>query len=59
MARRFPTVSLVLLAGILTAFSDSTALERPDVEFKIFQFPTNMIPRVDGDGSDWDIVGND
>ncbi|MCD6308545.1 MAG: PKD domain-containing protein, partial [Candidatus Latescibacteria bacterium] len=32
------------------------ALERPDVEFKIFQFPADMIPRIDGNTSDWDIV---
>lgn len=24
--------------------------------FKIFQFPANMIPRIDGDKSDWDMV---
>ena len=24
--------------------------------FKIFQFPANMIPRIDGDTNDWDIV---
>ena len=32
------------------------SLARPDVEFKIFQFPPHMIPRIDGDTSDWDIV---
>jgi len=32
------------------------ALERPDKEFKIFQFPTNMIPRIDGNIDDWDII---
>jgi hypothetical protein len=32
------------------------ALERPGVEFKIFQFPANQIPTVDGRSSDWDIV---
>jgi len=58
VARKFLTV-LILLAGILVAFSNSSALERPDVEFNIFQFPKNMIPRVDGDSSDWDIVGNE
>ena len=38
------------------SFSSVTALERPDVEFKIFQFPKTMIPRIDGDTGDWDIV---
>jgi len=32
------------------------ALERPDKEFKIFQFPPNMIPSMDGRTEDWDIV---
>jgi len=35
------------------------ALERPDVEFKIFQFPRNMMPRIDGDTSDWACVPDD
>jgi hypothetical protein len=32
------------------------ALERPDKEFKIFQFPPNMIPRIDGNIDDWNMV---
>ena len=32
------------------------ALERPDTTFKIFQFPADMIPRVDGDPVDWAMV---
>lgn len=31
-------------------------LARPDVEFRIFQFPSDRIPRIDGDPQDWDIV---
>ena len=31
------------------AVSSASALERPDTEFKIFQFPANMIPRIDGE----------
>jgi hypothetical protein len=31
-------------------------LERPDKEFKIFQFPSNMIPRIDGETDDWAMV---
>lgn len=31
-------------------------LERPDVEFKVFQFPANQIPRIDGKTDDWAIV---
>src|SRR3954463_4507871 len=32
------------------------AIERPGVEYKIFQFPADKIPRVDGDPSDWAMV---
>lgn len=32
------------------------ALERPGVEFKIFQFPADKIPRIDGKPDDWAIV---
>ncbi len=32
------------------------ALERPDIEFKIFQFPPDRIPRVDGKADDWEMV---
>ena len=35
------------------------ALERPDTTFKIFQFPADMIPRVDGDPADWTMVPAD
>lgn len=43
---------LVLLAIMVPAH----ALERPEITFKIFQFPPNMIPRIDGDDSDWAMV---
>lgn len=29
------------------------ALERPGVEFKVYQFPADRIPRIDGNTSDW------
>ena len=31
-------------------------LERPDVEFQVFQFPANQISRIDGNAKDWSIV---
>lgn len=34
----------------------SIGLERPDVEYQVFQFPANQIPRIDGDADDWSIV---
>ncbi|MCC6591018.1 MAG: PKD domain-containing protein [Bryobacterales bacterium] len=43
---------LVLPLLWLTCF----ALERPGVEFKVFQFPANRIPTVDGKADDWSMV---
>src|ERR1022692_4463545 len=47
-----------LLSIILVAMAccPSFALDRPGTIFKIFQFPPNMIPRIDGDPEDWKIV---
>ncbi|MBC2605013.1 PKD domain-containing protein [Pelagicoccus albus] len=36
--------------------SQAFGLEREGVEFKVFQFPADEIPRIDGDASDWDLV---
>jgi hypothetical protein len=43
---------LVLVALALGSMS----LVRPGKEFKIFQFPQDRIPRIDGDFSDWEMV---
>ena len=40
---------LLLLAPVL-------ALERPGVEYKIFQFPADKIPQIDGKTADWAMV---
>lgn len=47
-----------LLAAIVAAFfvPPAHALERAGTEFKIFQFPPDRIPRIDGATDDWDIV---
>jgi len=55
MFRTFVAFTLILLAGL----SAGNALERPDVEFKIFQFPPDMIPHIDGNIDDWSIVPDD
>jgi hypothetical protein len=49
---------MVLALLMFLAFQTVPAfsLARPDTEFKIFQFPANMIPRIDGDASDWNMV---
>lgn len=40
----------MIIAFILMSFV------RPDKEFRIFQFPQDQIPRIDGDFSDWNMV---
>jgi hypothetical protein len=44
---------LMLLCG--NSFS-ARALDRTNEVFKIFQFPADKIPRLDGDTNDWNIV---
>src|SRR5690349_1183718 len=34
----------------------AAAVDRPGKVFQVFQFPADMIPRVDGDPDDWKIV---
>jgi PKD domain len=46
----------VLLLLSVFALSPVLALERPDVTFKVFQFPPDMIPRIDGNDDDWSMV---
>ena len=46
-----PMIPMFLLLTTMGA-----GLERPDVEFQVFQFPANRIPRIDGDARDWSLV---
>jgi PKD domain len=51
-----------LLAGVVLLTSLCPfmfAVDRPGTTFKVFQFPANMIPRIDGDPSDWKMVPDD
>lgn len=41
---------------LLAAVGCGLGLERPDVEFQIFQFPADRIPRIDGNAEDWSLV---
>jgi hypothetical protein len=53
VVRRVLLGSFVLTAVVtLPAHSQ----DQPDKVFKVFQFPANMIPRIDGDASDWAMV---
>jgi len=44
------------LSGLLASALAGFALEKPDVTYKVFQFPRDRIPRIDGDASDWAMV---
>jgi hypothetical protein len=46
----------LLLSVLYLLVSPAIALERPDVTFKVFQFPPDMIPRIDGNADDWAMV---
>ncbi|MFC1552113.1 PKD domain-containing protein [Candidatus Latescibacterota bacterium] len=50
---------LLIVLLFLTIAVSTHALERPDVEFKVFQFPPENIPHIDGKTADWDIIGED
>ena len=46
----------LLLAGAACAGLSSSALDRPETTFKVFQFPADKIPRIDGNADDWAMV---
>ena len=47
---------LLVILSVLAQCNLASALDRPEVTFKIFQFPANMIPRIDGNPDDWTVV---
>jgi hypothetical protein len=56
----FRTVVAVIGAMVgISCWSPAFALERTNTQFKIFQFPPDQIPRIDGKTDDWDIVPED
>jgi hypothetical protein len=52
-------IQILLIVTVGFIASPLLALERPGIEFKIFQFPPDKIPRIDGKAEDWDIVPKD
>lgn len=50
--RKYLTAAVLLCLGVPQAFP----FARPEKEYKIFQFPHNAIPRIDGTFADWDMV---
>ena len=55
MNRIWPGYVAIMLLGTTLVY-EVFALQRADQEFPIFQFPANMIPRIDGQIEDWDMV---
>ncbi len=47
---------LVIAALCLLYLPHALALDRTNTVFKVFQFPPDKIPRIDGEASDWNIV---
>ncbi len=47
----FFQIVLVFFFGILLS-----AFSNPEKEYRIFQFPMHMMPRIDGDFGDWEMV---
>jgi len=42
-----------MVTALLSISVAAYSLERPGVEFKVYQFPASDIPQIDGDASDW------
>jgi len=51
--------ALLFAFFVLVFASTAVALDRPDVTFKVFQFPADKIPRIDGNNDDWAMVPDD
>jgi len=51
--------AVIAVLVLIVHYSTAQALSNPGTVLKVFQFPSNMIPRIDGDPSDWDIVTED
>jgi hypothetical protein len=49
--KRFLSISAILLGLALVVLS----FARPGVEFRIYQFPRELTPSIDGDFSEWEL----
>jgi len=56
--RKLLRAAAILLAGnaLLLPCPTARGLDRTNEVFKVFQFPADQIPRIDGDTNDWNIV---
>ena len=55
-SRKVIAVSMFIICLAAGASDRAIALDRPEVTFKVFQFPRDMIPRIDGNADDWAMV---
>lgn len=54
---RIALATFVAAIGAVSSFvAPARALEKPETTYRVFQFPADKIPRVDGDAADWSIV---
>jgi len=56
---KFKYLILIYITVTFFIISYASALDRKDITFKVFQFPANLIPRIDGNTDDWSMVSND
>ena len=54
--RAAPVWRILLIAASLLLDHRAQALDHTNAPFKIFQFPADKIPVIDGQTNDWDIV---
>ncbi|QJU60909.1 PKD domain-containing protein [Sphingomonas sp. AP4-R1] len=54
MIRTHALSAAALAVGLVAA--PAPAFDKPQTTYKVFQFPQDRIPRIDGDFSDWDMV---
>jgi len=53
----FRAVAMACLAGVVLVNGPAArALDRTNDVFKVFQFPADQIPRIDGETNDWNLV---
>ncbi len=60
IATRLIALPVLSLSAFLSAQTESEFVNpHPDVEFKVFQFPRDAIPRIDGAIDDWAMIPED
>ena len=52
------TPAFILIAALIPSLN-VLALEKPETTYRVFQFPANQVPRIDGNADDWAMVPAD